>query len=133
MELRRRRRAPRGIELTPLIDVVFLLLVFLILTANFQPAVLELELPGGATEEAGQEPAVLLELAADGTLALDGAAVTASALDGALRAALVPLASRAVRLRADERVPFGRLLPVIEAARASGARTFDLEHAGGRP
>ena len=59
MDFERPRRRQRAIELTPLIDVVFLLLVFLILTANFQQPSLELDLPGGASDDASVERAVL--------------------------------------------------------------------------
>lgn len=132
MEFVRRRRRRHPIELTPLIDVVFLLLVFLILTTNFQQPALELDLPGGSADESQDERAVLIELTAGGELSVDGVAVGLDTLGQSLRAALGRLEAPVVRLRADERAPYGLVMPVIEAARGAGARTVDLVH-DGRP
>ncbi|MEM7517885.1 MAG: biopolymer transporter ExbD, partial [Planctomycetota bacterium] len=62
MDFQRSRRRRTGLELTPLIDVVFLLLVFLILTANFQMPSMSLDLPGGTTEDESEEQVVIVEI-----------------------------------------------------------------------
>ena len=128
MDFTRSRKRHGGLDLTPLIDVVFLLIVFLILTANFQQPSLSLELPGGTSEDESHEQVVLVELDAMGQLALDGTPVDKSALGPALEAALAETSKRAVRLFADEEVSYGDLLPIIEQVRASGAEAVDLVH-----
>jgi len=130
MEFTRPRRRHSGLDLTPLIDVVFLLIVFLILTANFQQPSLSLDLPGGSSEDDARERVVLVELDASGNLALDGVPVERAAFAGELDAALEQLDQRAVRLLADEHVEYGALLPIIEEIRAAGASAVDLVHEG---
>ena len=130
MDFTRARRRHGGLDLTPLIDVVFLLIVFLILTANFQQPSLSLDLPGASSEDEVRERVVIVELDAEGALALDGERLEASALRSALESALEPLEMRAVRLMADEHVEYGELLPVIDEVRAAGAEAIDLVHEG---
>ncbi len=128
MEFTRPSRRHTGLDLTPLIDVVFLLIVFLILTANFQQPSLSLDLPGGSSDDDARERVILVELDANGQLALDGVPVQRAALASALGTALEPLEQRAVRLLADEHVEYGALLPIIEEIRAAGASAVDLVH-----
>lgn len=78
----RRRRA---VALTPLIDVIFLLLLFFMLTASFTREG-ELPLPGAAGGAAAPPRPAFLQVGAD-DLRLDRAAVTLDALPEALRAA----------------------------------------------
>ena len=134
MEFTRPRRRHRGLDLTPLIDVVFLLIVFLILTASFQEPSLTLDLPSGSTaENSDRESVLLVELDAQGHLAVDGDSVATDSFQKALEAALGSAEQRVVRLLADRRVEYGELLPVIERIRASGAQAIDLVHDGGAP
>ena len=130
MEFPRKKRRHGGLELTPLIDVVFLLIVFLILTANFQMPSLTMSLPRAASDDKAAEDVVLVELAEDGSLALNGAPVVRESFSSELRSALEPLTFRAIRLMADERVDYGELFPIIEQAREAGATAVDLVHQG---
>lgn len=112
------RRRP---SLTPMIDVVFLLLVFFMLAARFGvDAALPLAAAGGAPAYAG--PPRLVAVAPDG-LALNGAPVDAARLAAAL-APLAPRADDVVVLRPVEGATTERLVAVIEALRAAGFTTL---------
>ena len=78
-----RRRG--SVSLTPLIDVIFLLLLFFMLTASFTREG-ELPLPAGAAGAASPSAAAFLQVSADG-LRLDRQPVTRAGLADALRAA----------------------------------------------
>jgi biopolymer transport protein ExbD len=75
----------RAVSLTPLIDVIFLLLLFFMLTASFTREG-ELSLPDPADGAAAPAEPAFLQVAADG-LRLDRRPVTLEALPAALRAA----------------------------------------------
>lgn len=74
MKFHRRRRADNGINLTPLIDVVFLLLIFFMVTTTFTKETrLLIELPEASGEVADSSPATLeLVIAKDGNYAVNG-------------------------------------------------------------
>jgi len=121
------RRAPRRPSLTPMIDVVFLLLVFFMLAARFgaEGALnVTLAAPGAAAQWQG--PPRLVTVAPEG-LRLNGVPVTMEALPGAL-ADLMAAPDDPVLVRAADGSPTGTLVAVLDAlARAGLARLVVVE------
>ncbi len=110
-------RHARRPSLTPMIDVVFLLLVFFMLAARFGH---DLSLPmatgGGATVYDG--PPRLVVIGHD-SLALNGQTIAPEALPAALDP-LMSAPSDIVVLRPAEGVPLQRLIAVSDSLRAAG-------------
>ncbi|MEM7410335.1 MAG: biopolymer transporter ExbD [Myxococcota bacterium] len=108
-----------GMGLTPLIDVVFLLLIFFIVATSFNEPRLSLELPAAETA-AMSEPveAVRVEIRNSGEIVVDGETTTLLDLDSlfAKRAGDVDV----VELRAELAVPHGSVVEVLDRARAHG-------------
>jgi biopolymer transport protein ExbD len=109
------------INMTPLIDVMLVLLVIFIVTAPLMASSLRLDLPqaeGGQTSRAA--PTLLLALDAAGVLYLDDRPidVAAAALHARETARSHPTAE--VQLRADGRVPYGRVAEVIGMVQQAG-------------
>ncbi|HUP01709.1 MAG TPA: biopolymer transporter ExbD [Gemmatimonadota bacterium] len=122
MRLETGRRRKAGINITSLIDVVFLLLLFFVVTSTFleQPG-LDLALPEASTAEGEREGDVTVSVAPDGTVYLAGEAVPAGDLAGRLEAALSVRDPKRVILEADRSVSHGRVVEVMDAARRAGA------------
>jgi biopolymer transport protein ExbD len=74
MKFRRQKRLYQGINLTPLIDVVFLLLIFFMVTTTFtKQSKLIIKLPEGSGEVAENNPQLLdLAVSAEGSYSLNG-------------------------------------------------------------
>ncbi len=113
------------ISLTSLIDVVFILIVFFVVTTRFDPrAALELELPTAeAPTRAEPVPPLELLIDAEGRYHLDGKEVLGrDAL--ALRRGLEPYAGRddgrPVVLRADARSPHQSVVTALDALGQAG-------------
>lgn len=137
----RGRRTEPNLDLTPLIDVVFLLLIFFLVTASFsqQDATLvPVQLPQGASGEAaepGERATVYLE--ADGTYAFDpgrgGDRVTGldqAAMLRELERLHETAPERPLYLRGDRNVPYGEVIELLDAARELGfERVFNVIHA----
>lgn len=114
-----RLERPRGsnpmseINMTPLIDVMLVLLVIFMLTAPLMTSSLKLDLPRteGTQAQPPDPQALRLSLQASGELQVDDEAIT---LDG-LKARLAPLkgSDTEVHLRADTAVPYGRVAEVL--------------------
>ncbi len=129
MEFSRRARRRSAIDLTPLIDVVFQLLVFFILTSSFVQPSVRLELPQGSVVDEAETRPVRLEVDARGVLYVEGERVTKEGLEDALRAALADGRS-AVRLTGDKAMAYGLFVEALDTARRAGAAHFDLVHSG---
>jgi len=128
MHFEGRRRATHLPNLTPLIDIVFLLLVFFMLTSHFvREKSLEVDLPqsesGAPLEEVAQ---IELVLDADGALFLQERPVEPEALEGVLRQALAGHDNKVVRIRGDREATVGKAVSVLDVARRAGAEAVDI-------
>ncbi|MGF1550980.1 MAG: ExbD/TolR family protein [Paracoccaceae bacterium] len=123
-------RPRRGrIGLTPMVDVVFLLLVFFMLAASVGEEARVLPLAPGGGGEAEAAPAYagaprLVTVSPEG-LALNGSPVAPEALAAAL-APLMPHSGAAVILRPVEGASLQRTVGVLDRLRESGIRTVVL-------
>ena len=113
-------------NVVPLINIVFLLLIFFMLAGSFRPVEpFAVELPGAPASET-EPPAreiPVLSVGASGELALDGRKLRAGELDASLAAL-----SRddSLQLRADAHLPARHLLPLLERLRDAGVAELDL-------
>ncbi|MCC5859267.1 MAG: biopolymer transporter ExbD [Ectothiorhodospiraceae bacterium] len=123
----RRRRSL--VSLTPLIDVVFILLVFFMLATSFldwRSIVVDVPADGGG--EAGEPTAIVVRIGADGALELDGAFVRdTAALEQAVRAELAREPGRLLIVRPDDSVRLQRITQVVERVQAAGAMRMRLD------
>jgi len=114
-------KRPR-VEMVPLIDCFFLLLVFFIygvFSMTMQQGIV-VDLPRAKTASASQEPAVTISLLADGALALDHEPITLDALAAALRQEQARHRDALVVLNADRQVAHGEVIAVLDAVRDAG-------------
>lgn len=133
-----RRRAPLILDLTPLIDVVFLLLIFFMVSTTFvtDATGMRVDLPRSSSQEAIPEGEDLtLQLEADGTVTLDGNPLSAAQLSAELRKAAEKDPSTLVVLKADAELTHGRVVEVMDLAREIGLTSFAIatESAGAAP
>jgi len=110
------------INITPLVDVMLVLLVIFILTAPFLASSIPLQLPRAAVSmpspQAGQ--ALMLELDRSGQAVLNGEKVADEALAQRLAAVAVSRSEAELQLRADRSVPYGRVVQVLALAHQAG-------------
>lgn len=124
-----RRRAV--ISLTPLIDVVFILLVFFMLASSFMEwRTLDLNAAraGGAGDMQG---ALLLEIRKEG-IRLSGREINPSALAGALHPYFVSDPDQRVLVKPADGVPLQAAIDTLDQIAAAGGRNATLVGAGGR-
>lgn len=126
MNLRPRRREPPDINLTPLIDVVFLLLIFFMVSTTFkEDARLRIELPSAEGEAVPAEEPQVLEIVIDGTgtFYVDDRMVADRSVD-TLKKALARAAGEEreipVLIKADARTPHQAVMTAMDAASQLG-------------
>jgi len=123
-----RRRSGTLLNLTPLIDLVFLLLIYFMLTSHFvEEESIAIELPKAESSASAEEDGFVEILASpEGKLLLNGAEIAPEGLETALRAALTAPEKHSVRLRGDRGTRLGLAVQVIDAARKTGSRSLDI-------
>lgn len=107
----------RGPDLTPMIDVIFLLLVFFLLTSFVILPSLDITLPEAETARVEEPPPVTITIGADESLLLNGEPVSRDALYGELRGLEPP----EVLIQSDRGVSFGVVVEVMDLSRKAGA------------
>lgn len=122
------QRNRKNISLTPLIDIVFLLLVFFMLTAHFvKEQALDITLPEALSTKAIDED-MSLEIVLDktGHILIKQKYVTPEDLEKVLRSLLSKQSNKRVILRGDEIAQLGLTVKVMDAARKAGAESLDI-------
>lgn len=125
------RRRPAGIRLTPLIDVVFILLVFFMLASSFLDwRAFELGLPPAeATPDPDSDP-IVIDVTAAGAIELAGEPVRAGELAGRIAAILHERPDRTVLVRADDQAPVQATVSVLDRLQAGGIEAASLAGKG---
>ena len=141
MNFRTGRREELDLNITPLIDIVFLLLIFFMVSTTFQKeSELKIQLPA-ADQEARTEPADPLEIviSADGQYAIGGRTLSDNGLGTlieALGAAAGNNRDRPLIVRADKRTPHQAVVRAMDAAAQLGLDRLSIATArdadGGR-
>lgn len=128
MRFRRTRKAKPGIDMSPLIDCIFQLLVFFMLSSSFAVPAIRLALPQASSQDPREESPVTVSVDAEGRIYLEARLVHAESLDEGLRAALAGRSEKSVNFRGDEAAPYSVFMTVTDAARRAGASRFLLAH-----
>ena len=119
MNFRQLRRPEVSINLTPLIDVVFLLLIFFMVSTSFSELTqLVVDLPEAEGAPASADSTVLLVVDVQGNMTLDGEPVPndAGGLSAALRQRLSGNTDIPVTLSADAMTPHQYVVTAIDVA-----------------
>lgn len=121
------------INMTPLIDVMLVLLVIFMLTAPLMTSRLKLELPKADAAPAPQaQPAIMsVAITSDGALHLEEQSVSMEALATQATAQARHKPDTEVQLRADREVPYGRVAELIGALQKAGLHRIAFVTEGG--
>lgn len=117
MQLRRSHRAHAAVETGALSDILFfLMLFFLIVSTLASPNAIKLLLPKASTGKTIPRQVITVSVKSDQTYYLGGKQVNLEALQPALAAEASKFDNPSVVLRADQNLPVGELVKVVDVA-----------------
>jgi biopolymer transport protein ExbD len=124
-----------GFQIAPMVDIVFLLLIFFLVTWNFARYETELDVVVPTARE-GQETRravgeVILNVRADGTIVMNRREMTPDELRQALERISALYPDQAVVLRGDENVSYREIVKVLDICRS--ANIWNVAFATARP
>jgi len=110
-------------DTTPMADIVFLLLIFFMLSSSFivQPGI-RLRLPKAVSSEIDLGRSVIVDISVAGSLFVNDAKVSMEELPQALSIALSAAKEKMAIIKADRKVPHGMVVKVMDMAKLSGAQ-----------
>jgi biopolymer transport protein ExbD len=119
--------------MSPLIDCVFQLLIFFMLSSSLLTPMIQLSLPQARTADEVGPPDIIVAVDKNGTFHLNRKRVALEDLESELRPLVAQSRRKAVTFRGDARMPFELFLKAVDAARLSGALHVDVAHGGSEP
>lgn len=127
-----RARISPTLDLTPMVDVVFLLIIFFMVSTTFitLETGLPVDLPQATTAEGQPEGLPTVTIDAQQRIYLAGTEVVEEELVGLLRSVLDEAEVDTVVLRADQSVPHGLTVRVMDAIKRAGAARVAIAAGG---
>lgn len=128
MQFEGNRRNKNVLNMTPLIDIVFLLLVFFMLTSHFvRDDALNIQLPETESgEQLDEKKSLEIVINAEGHWLYKERVLDENALRLALQNDLAGFEDKLVRIRGDKSSDLGSAVTVLDIARRAGATGVDI-------
>jgi biopolymer transport protein ExbD len=122
-------------QLAPMIDIVFLLLIFFIVTWQFSRSETELNVSVPTAEEGAEltrpKGEIIINVLADGTVRVEGMTVDLDQLRSKLATIAGKFKNQPVRIRGDGNVDYQRIVEVIDTCQKAGI--WNISFATQRP
>jgi len=127
MDFEGRARIHSHLDIAPLIDIVFLLLVFFMLTSTFiVPEAIELELPESTSANVTDTQPIIVAMDKKTQLSLNGERIKLKQLRKAIEALLKQDKTSAITLKTDAHTEVQQLLRVMDEIRLAGGSNVAL-------
>jgi biopolymer transport protein ExbD len=122
MRYRERNDDSQGIDISPLIDMVFILLIFFMVSTTFQKDMkVDLERPGAGSAVNASTKSVRIFIDRNGDVFMDGNPVRTWVIQSRLREQFKSGASKSVLVVTDRRIASEKLIEVVDQCRLAGA------------
>jgi biopolymer transport protein ExbD len=112
------------LDLVPMINVVFLLLIFFMLTSSASKSNMDVDLPKAVSANEVSEKNLILKVGKDGILEFDGNIVAFDMLSSALENKLKLTEKVVFEIQADKNIEFELFGKIIAVARQAGIEAF---------
>jgi len=123
----KQQRSAALVDIAPLIDIVFILLIFFLVTTTFvRDTGVEVNRPEAVTAQATEPTSMRVSIAASGSVYTDGDQVSLDELRRRVQSFVARERKHALLIIPDKAVPSGRLVEVMDAAKLGGARDISV-------
>jgi biopolymer transport protein ExbD len=127
MEFERRRRRNGRIDIAPIVDIVFNLLLFFVITYNVtSDSAIRIRLPDSSTAESRADEQLVISVTREGETFIGEQTVTIEELPAAVQAGMSALPETSIKIKADQKAVVGILIKVVDAVRLSGCTAFSI-------
>jgi biopolymer transport protein ExbD len=132
MEFIRPKRISLGLDMAPLIDIVFQLLIFFMLSSSFLNPALKLDLPQAVKHDSNEPQQVVVSIDKTGKIFINTVETTMEQFKTDLKSKLGTDSKKSVHLRGDKDMPYRFFVQLMDLARQAGAHQINIVHEEGR-
>jgi len=123
MRFRKKKEGEASVDMSPLIDMVFILLIFFMVSSTFvKDMKLDLDRPGASSAKKASSKVIRVYIDNQTDTYIDGQPVKVWAIQGKLRDMLRASTESSVLVITDETIAVEKLIEVVDQCRMSGAR-----------
>lgn len=127
MEFERKNYHYGHLNIAPLVDVVFLLIIFFMLTAHFaQEPAIKIRLPLSKTAQVEDAAVKTIHITRDGDIFLMDKKIDLKNLREGIRSTVTAPEKDVFRIKADREASVGLMISVMDEVRLSGVKTFSI-------
>ncbi len=125
MEIKLTKKRLSSVTLISFADVIFLLLIFLLISSNFiTHSGIKVNLPASSTMQNEYSPNISVTITREEELFVDDLAVTWENLTAVLNQKLIDDPEQVVVIRADQEIPLKQVVKLLDLAKLSGTNRF---------
>jgi biopolymer transport protein ExbD len=117
-----------GVDITPLLDIVFQLLLFFILTSALVQPTVELDLPESKQNSETVEADLVIAADKEGRIFFNDKSVLLEEVESLLRSFAGQKSGGLVILRVDKTLPYGTFFSILDASQSAGIKNLHLAH-----
>jgi len=128
MEFLRPKRPSLSLDMAPLIDIVFQLLIFFMLSSSFLNPALKLSLPRATIHDSKIPEQIVVSIDQTGKVFVNRAQVQMADLKTQLERRISQDSKKSVHIRGDREMPYKYFVQVMDVARQAGAKQVNIVH-----
>ncbi len=127
MKRRHKSEENRDIDISPLIDMVFILLIFFMVSTTFvKDMQIDIERPGASTATRSSSKSLRVNIDSSSNIYIDSSPVRPWMVQSRVRGFLESAATKSVLVVVDRRVPADKLVEVVDQCRLGGATSVGV-------
>ena len=129
MRFRKEAEEDYSLQLTPLVDVIFLLLIFFMVSTAFIDFTrrLDIQLPEAkAAQVVEKVKSFVIEMGIDKKIHLNGKLVTMESLEARIKSEMKTAARGSAIIKADKRLPYGNVVKVLGIVKDAKIRDIGI-------
>jgi len=126
--IQRQRRPGLRMELSPLIDCIFQLLIFFMLSSTFLTPSIKLTLPTAEADSVSTTDKIMVTLSSDDTIYINKQQVTFETLGPEIRRLLQDSDEKVITIRGDSDINFSAFVRALDIAKQNGAANVNIAH-----
>lgn len=128
MHFRRRKKSQITLGIAPLVDIVFLLLIFFLLSSSYVQPSIKLRLPEAESRETAEKQEVVITVDKTGTIYLNREPVVLNELSGRLSHLMEATSRREIIFRGDRAIGYDLFVRIMDIAKRVGAENIHISH-----
>jgi biopolymer transport protein ExbD len=127
MQVQGKKQPYNEINITPLVDLTFVLLIIFILLTTAAVQGIKVDLPSASSAQTLNEPkSRVIAVSNDGTLSIDAVPVSLAELEAELRSSIATTPDLAIVLRGDRTVQYDRVMQVLDLCSKVGVPSLGM-------